>query len=122
MNTRTRRDAVEPYLTLDGSEIRELMHPGHHAVRKQSFAEATVPPGGETRLHLHRTTEEIYHIAAGSGRMTLGTQVFAVRRGETIVIAAGTPHRIANTGRRRLRILCACSPAYSHEDTVLLGD
>jgi mannose-6-phosphate isomerase-like protein (cupin superfamily) len=35
-------------------------------------------------------------------------------------IPPGTPHSIANTGEGDLKILCACSPAYTHEDTEIL--
>jgi mannose-6-phosphate isomerase-like protein (cupin superfamily) len=112
--------SVKPYVTKDGSQIRELMHPSVHGNRNQSVAEATVPARGETALHLHRVTEEIYHITSGVGMMTLGAQKFAVAKGDTICIAPGTPHCIANTGDVALRILCTCSPAYSHDDTVLI--
>jgi mannose-6-phosphate isomerase-like protein (cupin superfamily) len=109
-----------PYVTKDGSEIRELMHPAVHGNRAQSLAEATVPPGGETLLHRHRVTEELYHVTAGAGLMTLGNDTFDVRAGDTVCIPPGTPHRIRNTGAAPLRILCACAPAYSHQDTELL--
>lgn len=117
----THRAGVDPFVTKDGSEIRELMHPRAHAARQQSLAEATVPAGLATTLHLHRRTEEIYHILAGAGVMTLGTESFGVTRGDTIVIPPGTPHRISNEGGALpLVLLCACSPAYSDEDTELL--
>lgn len=111
---------AEPFTTKDGSTIRELMHPAHHAVQHQSLAQATVAPGSATLLHRHRVTEEIYHITSGRGMMRLGTTTFEVRRGDTVVIAAGTAHNISNHGRLPLRILCACTPAYAHDDTELL--
>jgi hypothetical protein len=37
MSTVTGRDRVSPYTTLDGSEIRELLHPDSHPVRQQSL-------------------------------------------------------------------------------------
>lgn len=111
---------AEPFTTKDGSTIRELMHPTHHAVRHQSLAQATVVPGFATLLHRHRVTEEIYHITSGRGIMRLGATTFEVRRGDTVVIAAGTAHNISNRGRLPLRILCACTPAYAHDDTELL--
>ena len=120
---KTRYASVEPYTTLDGSQIRELMHPAHHAAhgnRAQSFAEAIVAPGATTRLHRHHVTEEIYHITQGAGRMTLGEAQFAVRSGDTVCIAPGTAHCVENTGSEELKILCACAPAYAHEDTELL--
>jgi mannose-6-phosphate isomerase-like protein (cupin superfamily) len=113
---------IESYVTKDGSEVRELMHPAVHGNRHQSFAEAIVAAGCVTRLHLHRNTEEIYHVTAGEGSMRLGEKVFPVHVGDTICIPPGTPHNIENTGSTPLKILCACSPAYSHEDTELVTE
>lgn len=112
---------VPAYVTKDGSEIRELMHPNTHGNHAQSLAEATVHPGTKTHLHQHSKTEEIYHVTAGTGVMTLGTQRFPVEVGDTVLIQPGTPHCIEAIGEMPLRILCCCSPAYDHSDTELLG-
>ena len=117
---RTRYADIESFVTRDGSRIRELMHPGTHGNRHQSLAEATVAPGAGTLLHRHRATEEIYYFTQGAGLMTLGTERFTVRAGDTVCIPPGTPHRLENTGEEVLVLLCACAPAYSHEDTELL--
>jgi mannose-6-phosphate isomerase-like protein (cupin superfamily) len=111
---------VAPYVTKDGSEIRELMHPARHGNRAQSLAEATVQPGMRTALHRHGATEEIYYVTQGQGRMTLGRGAFDVKPGDAVCIPPGTPHCIENTSDEPLRILCACSPAYAHDDTELL--
>jgi mannose-6-phosphate isomerase-like protein (cupin superfamily) len=120
MKSHTHYIEAEAFITKDGSMIRELMHPDHHAARAQSFAEAIVEAGVTTELHLHRRSEEIYHITQGAGRMRLGAKWFDVVVGDTIVIEPGTPHCITNIGKDELKILCACSPAYSHDDTDLL--
>jgi mannose-6-phosphate isomerase-like protein (cupin superfamily) len=117
---RTRYAALSPYVTKDGSEIRELMHPAVHGNRNSSLAEATVPPGACTLLHRHLATEEIYHITAGTGTMQLGDENFEIAAGDTICIAPGLAHRVVNTGSQPLRILCACTPPYAHADTELL--
>ncbi len=112
--------SITPYLTKDGSQIRELMHPAQHGNRAQSLAEATVAPGAKTALHRHRVTEEIYHITAGRGLMTLGDQRFAVAAGDTICIAPGAAHCIECVGEEALKMLCSCAPAYTHEDTEII--
>lgn len=117
---RSQRSQVATYITKDGSEIRELMHPAVHGNRAQSLAEATVAPGARTALHRHHATEEIYHFTAGCGVMTLGDETFPVATGDTVCIPSGTVHCVENTGRDPLVILCACTPAYSHEDTDLV--
>jgi len=117
---KTSYSEVESYVTKDGCEIRELIHPSAHGNRNQSFAEATIAVGQKTRLHIHRTSEEIYHFSKGRGVMTLGSENFAVQAGDTVCIAPGAPHCVENTGAAPLRILCSCSPPYSHDDTQLL--
>lgn len=121
MAVRSAHGEIAPYLTKDGSEVRELMHPSVHGNRNQSLAEARVPPGGITALHRHRASEELYSVLEGTGQMTLGDKRFAVAAGDTVCIPPGTPHRIENTGAGTLKILCCCAPPYSHDDTELLG-
>jgi mannose-6-phosphate isomerase-like protein (cupin superfamily) len=117
---KTRYATVVPYVTKDGSEIRELMHPLAHGNERQSLAEAMVAPGAQTLLHRHRLSEELYHITGGTGVMTLGGETFTVVAGDTVLIPPDTPHCIRNTGAQPLRVLCACAPAYAHDDTELL--
>ena len=116
-----RLDDTPPFVTKDGSSIRELV--GHVSLpaRNQSLAEATVPPGGETEEHYHRTTEELYLFTAGRGRLRLDDETSEVTAGDCVVIPPGTPHKLWNTGAEPLTLLCCCAPAYTHDDTVLTG-
>jgi mannose-6-phosphate isomerase-like protein (cupin superfamily) len=108
------------YITRDGSQIRELMHPRVHGNLLQSMAEATIAPDMETILHKHLHSEELYHITQGEGLMTLASDLINVKAGDTICIPPGIAHKIKNTGTLPLTILCCCSPPYAHEDTVLI--
>jgi mannose-6-phosphate isomerase-like protein (cupin superfamily) len=109
-----------PYITLDGSEIRELCHPDQCGKGHQSLAEARIPPGRSTLLHRHHLSEELYHVSAGSGEMRLGDSRFPITTGDSIRIDPGTPHQLHNNGPETLVVLCCCAPAYAHEDTELL--
>jgi mannose-6-phosphate isomerase-like protein (cupin superfamily) len=115
----SRLDQREPFITLDGSEIRELAGIPTGNAANQSLAQATVPPGASTEAHYHKASEEIYLFTAGSGRMILDDETAAVRAGDCVVIPPGTEHQLVNDGREPLVLLCCCSPPYSHEDTVL---
>jgi mannose-6-phosphate isomerase-like protein (cupin superfamily) len=108
------------YTTVDGSSIRELMHPEQHGNQKQSLAEATISAGCITRLHRHLITEELYHVTQGEGEMTLGKKRFPVKAGDTICILPGTGHQIRNTGKNDLKVLCCCAPHYTDADTELI--
>ena len=115
-----RRERREPFITADGSSIRELAGIPSGNASNQSLAEAVVPPGGQTVAHLHRRTEEIYLFTRGSGRMRLGDEERPVRAGDCVVIPPGMAHKLWAGERQPLVLLCCCAPAYSHEDTVLL--
>ena len=110
---------LTPFTTLDGSGIRELAGPSWTQAENQSLAEATVPAGGQTDEHYHRTTEEIYYFTSGSGRMRLGREEAPVKAGDCVVIPPGTPHKLWAGDAEPLVLLCACAPAYSDDDTVL---
>jgi len=112
-------DAAPPFITKDGSEIRELLAHRNSAIRNQSLAEATVPVQGSTQEHYHVKTEEIYYITSGTGRMRIGEETRDVRVGDAIAISPGRRHKIWNTGDTPLKLLCCCAPCYEHEDTVI---
>lgn len=119
MPRQTSLQDLPAYRTRDGSSIREMMHPLIHGNANQSLAEATVPPQGRTHTHRHPRSEELYHFTHGQGIMTLDGETFGVATGDTVCIAPGQWHALHNTGTEDMRLLCCCSPPYSHEDTEL---
>jgi mannose-6-phosphate isomerase-like protein (cupin superfamily) len=110
---------LEPFLTLDGSEIREWAGPVSAPAQNQSLAEATIPVGGATTEHYHRTSEELYLISAGRARLLIDGEERIIAEGDCALISPGMRHKVFNVGAEPLRIVCACSPAYSDEDTCL---
>jgi len=112
-------NSVPPFITKDGSEIRELLAHRNSSIRHQSLAEARIPVGGSTLEHYHITTEEIYFITSGQGRMQIEGEQAEVKPGDAIAIPPGKKHKLWNTGSTVLTLLCCCAPAYEHSDTVL---
>ena len=118
MHVRSYRE-LEPFIALDGSQIREWAGRVSAPAQNQSLAEAIVPPGGATIEHYHRTSEELYLITAGEGRLIIGDEQRVVREGDCALIPPGTRHKLFNTGGVPLKVVCACAPAYAEQDTVL---
>lgn len=113
---------AEPYRTLDGSLITELVRPESEGSQNLSLALAVIDPGTATLRHSHRTSEEVYYVLRGHGVLQVGGAQIAVAPGEAHLIAAGTEHSIRCVGAAPLEILCACAPPYRHDDTVLTED
>jgi mannose-6-phosphate isomerase-like protein (cupin superfamily) len=121
---------IEAFQTLDGSEIREWAGPGSRdsagapcrpsaPARNQSLAEASIPVGGATTEHYHRVTEELYLVTAGRGRLVIDGEERVIEPGDCALIPPGARHKLFNVGSETLRVVCACAPAYSDEDTCL---
>ena len=110
---------VPPFTTKDGSEIRELLAHRNSVIRNQSLAEARLPVGGATQEHYHPKAEEIYYITHGTGKMRIEGEERDVNPGDAIAIPPGQKHKLWNTGREVLRLLCCCAPAYEHDDTII---
>jgi mannose-6-phosphate isomerase-like protein (cupin superfamily) len=105
----------QPFITKDGSTIRSILDLSNAPVKNQSLAEATIPVGRPTQRHYHKLSEEFYFILEGHGLMEIDGEEKPVSTGDAILIPPGAWHQI--TATETLRLLCCCSPAYSHEDT-----
>jgi mannose-6-phosphate isomerase-like protein (cupin superfamily) len=112
-------DELAPFITKDGSEIRELLAYRNSAIRHQSLAEARLPVGTSTQEHFHPRAEEIYYITHGTGKIRIENETREVKPGDAIAIPPGQKHKLWNTGGEVLRLLCCCAPAYEHSDTVI---
>ena len=110
---------LTPFITKDGSEIRELLAHRNSVIRNQSLAEARLPAGTSTQEHFHIKTEEIYYITHGAGRIRIEGETRDIKPGDAIAIPPGCKHKLWNTGNETLRLLCCCAPAYEHGDTII---
>jgi mannose-6-phosphate isomerase-like protein (cupin superfamily) len=110
---------LEPFVSLDGSEIREWAGRVSAPAQNLSLAEAILPVAGATTEHYHQTSEELYLITGGEGRLVIDGEERIVGEGDCALIPPGARHKLFNTGAEPLRILCACAPAYADADTVL---
>ena len=111
MELRNRERDAAPFVTKDGSTIREYLH-----TSVQSLAEASLEPGRSTQRHHHRRSEEIYLIVDGDGEVEVGGERRRVAAGDAILIPPGSWHELT-AGASGVRLLCCCVPPYSDEDT-----
>src|SRR5436853_2894007 len=88
------------FVTLDGSEIREWAGARSMPARNQSLAEATIPVDGATTAHYHRSTEELYLVVEGLGRLVIDGEQREVAEGDCPLIPPGATHKLFNVGSR----------------------
>lgn len=66
-------------------------------------------PGESDRQQPH-SEDEVYYVAAGRARVTVGDEVREVREGSIVFVAAGVPHRFHDI-TAELRLLVVFGPA-----------
>lgn len=109
------RTKIKPFLTLDGSMIRELCAHRNSPLKNCSLAETVVIPGKQTRIHHHRKAQELYYILRDTGKMRVGKKSAIVKKDDTILIMPGEKHTIKNRGKGNL-VFLQCRKA---KDTFL---
>ena len=81
-----------------------------------SIARARVEPGVTTALHRLKGVDERYLITEGTGIVEVGNlSPRPVKPEDLVVIPAGTPQRISNTGKTDLVFYCICTPRFTPE-------
>jgi quercetin dioxygenase-like cupin family protein len=113
MLLRNRERDAEPFVTKDGSTIREYVHS-----ERQSLAEASLGPWEATQRHYHALSEEIYLVLDGGGELEIDGDRRGVAGGDAILIPPGAWHELT-AGSEGVTILCCCVPPYSDDDTYL---
>ncbi len=108
----------EPYVTKDGSVVRELVHPRSFPGLGMSLAEAVVLAGGKTEAHFHTDFDEIYYCLEGAGVLYVNGEPQPFSPGVYRLLPKGSTHHL--TATTTLRLLCVCCPGYTHEETVIV--
>jgi len=114
-------DDAEDFVAIDGTSIREVVGLASLHSGRQSLSEVIVPCGIATVEHIHRTSQEVYFVQSGRGRVRVGEERVEVRAGNCVVIPPESIHNLTNTGTEPLRVICVCAPPYRDEDTVVIS-
>jgi len=104
-------DPQREYYFREGCYINELSNSELDA--GLSIAHVRVNAGDTTRWHHLTDRVERYVILEGSGEVEIGDLgPRAVSAGDVVLIPAGCPQRIRNTGKAALLFLALCTPRF----------
>lgn len=109
-------------LTLVVERVEHLLGPKRIARVPRGVRRQLVNAGPERLVLLALgggVSEELYLVSAGRGRLLIDGEERIIGEGDCALIAPGARHELFNAGSDPLRVVCACSPAYSDEDTCL---
>jgi mannose-6-phosphate isomerase-like protein (cupin superfamily) len=106
------------YTAEDRATAREIISPRNSRAQQVSIADIIIPAGVDVKPHYHRVIEEIYHIASGTGVVTVEGKEAVMRAGDTVVIRPGERHSIRNESTEELRMVVTCTPPWTPDCLV----
>ncbi|NNC99739.1 MAG: cupin domain-containing protein [Gammaproteobacteria bacterium] len=104
----------EEYYFKEGCFIEEWLNDARH--QELSVARVRVAPRTTTKLHSLIGTTERYVILSGQGNVTVGEASWEISAKDVVIINAGQPQQIANTGEKDLLFLAICTPRFRTEN------
>lgn len=78
----------------------------------------SIRPGGVLSLQVHHRHSEHWTVVKGEAAVRLGESEHRLSAGETIAIAIGVPHRLANTGDDSIEVIEVQTGDYLGEDDM----
>ena len=95
---------------------------GHYTVlgggKGYQLKELVVKPGARLSLQSHKQRSEHWLVIEGTAKATVGETDHTLLKGQSIDIAVGEKHRLANPGDTTLRIIEIQTGTYFGEDDI----
>lgn len=82
----------------------------------------TIDPGQETSEHFHQLRDEMWVVLDEGLQVQVGERLVDAKPGDEFVVEAEKPHRIANPGAKRGRVLEIAHGYTTEDDTFRLQD
>lgn len=98
----------------DNRDFRRVIYTGPH----MQLVFMSLAPGEEIGEEVHPTTDQFFRIEEGTGEVWIGERLTRITENSGILVPAGTPHNIVNTGHKPLKLYTIYAPPH-HADGVV---
>jgi len=100
--------------TLENGDYRRVLFTAEH----MQLVLMTLQAGEDIPMETHEEHDQFIRVEAGEGEAVIGDDAFALRDGSAVIIPAGNPHHIVNTGSEPLKLYTLYTPPEHPDGTV----
>lgn len=100
--------------TLGNDAYRRVLFSAEH----MQLVLMTLQVGEDIPMETHEDHDQFIRVEAGEGRAIIGDDEFPLQGGSAVVIPAGNPHHIINTGSEPLKLYTLYTPPEHPDGTV----
>ncbi len=101
-------------LTTENTDFRRVLYTGEH----MQLVLMSLLPGEEIGLEVHEENDQFFRFESGFGTVIIGETQYSVVDGDAVVIPAGTPHNVINTGVDGPTMYTIYAPAHQKDGIV----
>lgn len=101
-------------LTNENTDFRKVLYTGAHV----QLVLMTLEPAEEIGMEVHEENDQFFRFESGLGTVIVGETEYKVGDGDVVVVPAGTPHNVMNTGSEPLKLYTLYAPAH-HKDGIV---
>lgn len=94
--------------------FRQVLDNGKHT----QVVIMSIPPGGEIGEETHPDNDQVLLLTDGEGVVILDGQEQPYKKGDIVLVNAGTKHNFKNTGTVDLKIITTYSPPHHPAGTI----
>ena len=100
--------------TTGNSDFRRVLYTGHHL----QLVLMTLQPGEEIGSEVHEDRDQFFRFEEGCGKVDIDDNSYDVEDGSGVIVPAGAPHNVRNTGDEPLKLYTLYGPP-EHKDGVV---
>ncbi len=101
-------------LTKENTNFRKVLYTGIH----MQLVLMTLQPAEEIGLETHHENDQFFRFESGLGTVLVGETEYAVVDGDTVIVPAGIPHNVINSGSEPLTFYTIYAPSH-HKDGIV---
>lgn len=95
--------------------LKHLAEPWTLGTKRISLVLSKVKVGGKSNPHSHDTSEEVFYVISGRGKMIVDDEECEIEPGSCIYIPVGSVHQLINTCDETLNVATVASPPWQRE-------
>jgi mannose-6-phosphate isomerase-like protein (cupin superfamily) len=100
--------------TLENNDYRRVLYTTEH----MQLVLMTLQEGEDIPLETHDDHDQFIRVEEGEGKAVIGEDEFSLKDGSAVIIPAGNPHHIINTGSGTLKLYTLYTPPEHPDGTI----
>lgn len=94
--------------------FRQVLETGEHT----QIVIMSIPPNSDIGMETHQDNDQVLYLVAGEGKVILNGQEEPFKKGDIVLVRAGTEHNFVTVGSEPMKIITTYSPPHHPDGTV----